>query len=968
MRHPFEAIEPHRRLEEEQRHLLSLFEQAPGFVCFMRGREFIIEMANAACFQLIGPRDILGRPAREALPELEGQGYFELLEQVSARGEPFVGRGLRVRLQRERGAPLSEAFVDFVFQPIRDARGQVTGILAQGQDVTEARVQEERRVAAERKLRDSERRYRMATSATQDAIWDWDLSNDALEWNEGVEHLFGHPLGDLPHVISWWYEHVHPEDRDRVVTGIHAAIDSGARNWRDEYRFIRRDGSYALVTDRGFIDHDASGRPVRMVGAMQDITSRHQAEEALKRSEEQFRTLADSIPQLAWMAEADGAIHWYNRRWYEYTGTAPEEMGAEDGWGWKRVHDPAELPRVLARFQSALRSGEPWEDTFPLRRRDGAFRWHLSRAMPLRDAHGRVVRWFGTNTDIHDQREAERERAELLHRESLARAEAERVLKRLRVSEARLQAIIDNSSAVIFLKDAEGRYALVNRRFEEVTGHRQEDALGRTDLELTGSALAREVRANDLHVLSTGTPVQREETVPMPDGEPRTYLSLKFPLLDAEGRPHAVGGISTDITERKAAEVQLRRYADRLEALHDIDLTIFQSLPREGLARAALSALRQLMGCETARLLLHEPGSQVARLFELAGPEGRWVERDVPLAEVGGVEGLAGGSTALTDVCADADATPLDRALAREGLCFLLKSSLRLGKGLVGSLRLHGRRPDVFGPMELEVAREVADQVAIALEQARLREQLRGEAQRLEQQVRRRTAQLEEANAELEAFSYSVSHDLRAPLRSIEGFTQAVEDDAGNALTERSHRFFGKVRSAAARMAELIDDLLQFSRLSRVDPRRGPVDVTALAREVLSELRARSPERRVEVHLQEGMRALADARLLRVVLENLLGNAWKFTGRRAAARIEVGVSQEGDEQVFRVSDDGAGFDMAYAQKLFGPFQRMHRDEEFPGTGIGLATVQRIVHRHGGRIWAESHVGQGATFFFTLGGP
>src|SRR5579864_5984670 len=226
-------------------------------------------------------------------------------------------------------------------------------------------------------------------------------------------------------------------------------------------------------------------------------------------------------------------------------------------------------------------------------------------------------------------------------------------------------------------------------------------------------------------------------------------------------------------------------------------------------------------------------------------------------------------------------------------------------------------------------------------------------------------AATEAANRELEAFSYSVAHDLRAPLRSIDGFSLALLEDCADALDATGKQHLQFVREAAQDMAALIDGLLSLSRVTRSELRREVVDLAEIARSVFAQLRRASPDRAVETVVADDLAAEGDARLLRGLLENLLGNAWKFTRRRAMARIEVGVVRESGERVYFVRDDGAGFDMTYADKLFGAFQRLHSPTEFEGTGIGLATVQRIVHRHGGRIWAESAVDRGATFSFTL---
>jgi light-regulated signal transduction histidine kinase (bacteriophytochrome) len=225
---------------------------------------------------------------------------------------------------------------------------------------------------------------------------------------------------------------------------------------------------------------------------------------------------------------------------------------------------------------------------------------------------------------------------------------------------------------------------------------------------------------------------------------------------------------------------------------------------------------------------------------------------------------------------------------------------------------------------------------------------------------------LSASNRELEAFSYSVSHDLRAPLRAIDGFSQALLEDYPERLDEQGRHYLDRVREASQRMGELIGDLLQLSRVSREPMRWEPVDLSAMAREIIAEQRVPEPERQVEVTIADGLVANGHPVLLHSLLLNLLGNAWKFTRRRADAQIEFGTTEHEGELAFFVRDNGAGFDMTYAEKLFTPFQRLHSQDEFPGNGIGLATVQRVVNRHGGQAWAEGVVDQGATFYFTLG--
>ncbi|TAK36976.1 MAG: HAMP domain-containing protein [Chloroflexota bacterium] len=289
----------------------------------------------------------------------------------------------------------------------------------------------------------------------------------------------------------------------------------------------------------------------------------------------------------------------------------------------------------------------------------------------------------------------------------------------------------------------------------------------------------------------------------------------------------------------------------------------------------------------------------------------------------------------------------------------LTRSAVALGKGERQAVEIHtGDELEQLAGAFTWMADAVSDKEA----------QLRGHAQQLNQEVQERVTaqrQLEQVNHELEAFSYSVSHDLRAPLRAIDGFSHAVLEDYADKLDEEGKQYLQRMCAASKRMERLIDDLLKLSRITRAELRREEVDLSAMAQEITAELRDRQPEREVQLVVTPRLVADGDPRLLRVVLENLLSNAWKFTSKHPRARIELGVTEHEGKPAYFVRDDGAGFDMAYAEKLFGAFQRLHSAEEFPGTGIGLATVQRIINRHGGRIWAEGAVDEGATFYFTL---
>jgi two-component system, sensor histidine kinase and response regulator len=269
----------------------------------------------------------------------------------------------------------------------------------------------------------------------------------------------------------------------------------------------------------------------------------------------------------------------------------------------------------------------------------------------------------------------------------------------------------------------------------------------------------------------------------------------------------------------------------------------------------------------------------------------------------------------------------------------------------------------------------VRSKVAVFVELAKKNELLRRQAELLAQSEQAAldlaearaelVRELEHKNRELESFSYAVSHDLRAPLRRIDSFSRAVLESQGERLDDAGRKFLNRVREASQQMSQLIDDVLYLSRVTRAELREQDVDLSEVAALILARLREAEPDRRMDIKIRPGVVVTGDGQLLKIALENLLENAWKFTRKQPEPRIEFGVTQASGEPTYFVRDNGAGFDMKYSARLFGPFQRLHAQHEFPGSGIGLATVQRIIHRHGGRVWAEGSIEQGATFHFTL---
>ena len=418
-----------------------------------------------------------------------------------------------------------------------------------------------------------------------------------------------------------------------------------------------------------------------------------------------------------------------------------------------------------------------------------------------------------------------------------------------------------------------------------------------------------------------------------------------------------------------------------LSVLYTISRATAQSLNLEETLNNALEATLGVLDVEVGGIYLMEPDGETLTLRVVRGVSEE-VARNLLHVKLG--EGISGRAVAEQRlVILDVQDYPSERLapyIVQEGLQSLGSIPLLSGGQAIGAMNLSTRRVRAFLPEEPDLLTAIGVQLGSVVQNARLYEEVQqelAERKRAEKALQQRTAQLGAANKELEAFSYSVSHDLRAPLRGIDGWSQALLEDHYDQLDEQGRQYLDRVRSEVQRMGQLIDDLLQLSQVTHAEMQTSAVDLSALAQTVVARLQAAQPERQVEVIIQPGLTDHGDAALLEIVLTNLLDNAWKFTSTRRQARIEfgclphpslsssIGRGEGGEGPAYFVKDNGVGFDMAFAQKLFGVFQRMHKTSEFPGSGIGLATVQRIVHRHGGRVWAEACVNTGATFFFTL---
>jgi PAS domain S-box-containing protein len=619
------------KLNESRATLRSIIDNSNSLI-YLVDAEGRFVMVNQPLQNLLNPsgEQMIGQTRESFLPK-------EIADLHRKNDLEVITSGKTLIFEEENIEPDGKHFYLTTKFPLFDNENNIYAVGGLSTDITERKV-------AEDALRDSEERFSKSFRTSPISFMIANMEDGRIiEVNDAFTRISGftreETIGNTTLKMKIW---AHVEDREHMIH----SVREGKAFLHKETMLRSKNGNIAIVLLSAQVIKLANKNCI--LSSIEDITERKHAEEALQESEERFRSMANSIPQLAWVAHADGFIYWYNKRWYQYTGTTPEQM---EGWGWQIVHDPTFLPKVMENWTASIASGQQFEMSFPLRGADGQFRTFLTRVYPFKDSEGRVVQWFGTNTDVETLKQAEE---------------------------------------------------IINKHNEE-----------------------------------------------------------------------------------------------------------------------------------------------------------------------------------------------------------------------------------------------------------------------LEQKVMQRTGLLEAANKELEAFSYSVSHDLRAPLRSVNGFTKILLEDYGAMLDEEGRRICGIISSSASQMGELIDDLLNFSRIGRTSLNHSPIDMKKMTRVIYEGITSPAERNRIELKIGKLHNSFGDVKLLGQVWTNLISNAIKYTSKNETAKISVGSTSSDNMITYCIKDNGVGFDMQYAHKLFGVFQRLHSETEFEGNGVGLAIVQRIILKHGGKVWAEGESGKGATFFFSL---
>ncbi|WP_162909656.1 PAS domain-containing sensor histidine kinase [Aggregatilinea lenta] len=679
---------------------------------------------------------------------------------------------------------------------------------------------------------------------------------------------------------------------------------------------IRRDGIGLPIADSGAPIYSPDGSLIGVVLVFRDVTQQREAERLMAASARHLSRVLDTLPTLVGVLTPDGVIVEANRAALEIASLNPADVLDKpfaDAYWWSYSGEvQAQLRDAIA--QAA--QGHTTRRDMQIRVADDTLITVDFSLVPMRDDEGRVTHLIPSALDISQRKHVE---------------------DALRLSEERLRTAIKSSRMTVFSQDQDLRYTWIDNSLRGLT---TADVLGKLDEDIiTDPNDATRIKAFKREVLESGVGAQREIMAYWQGRE--IYLDMTVePLHAADGTVCGIICAALDVTERRRAALERERLLAEIAQERDRLRTLIDSITDEiwfcdaaGNIELVNAAVRKAFGLDA------DPGADLGQLATFVAP-----------LEIHTADGLPRRT----------EDAPLLRALRGETIRSEVES-VRIGNDTRAYRRasaapLTNSSGDIVGAVA--VVHDITEQV-------KAEEAIQSLNAELEQRVRERTAQLSAVNHELEAFSYSVSHDLRTPLRAIDGFSHALLEDYGDILDQDAHYYLERIRIASQRLGQLIDDLLKLSRLTRSDIQRTPTNLSEIARSALDELHEAHPEREVQMVIQPDVVVEADAHLLRVAMDNLLNNAWKFTARIPNARIEFGTLDYEDERVYYVRDNGAGFDMTYADKLFGAFQRLHSATEFEGTGIGLATVQRIIHRHRGRIWSQGVVNEGATFYFTL---
>jgi PAS domain S-box-containing protein len=805
--------------------------------------------------------------------------------------------------------------------PIDDGRGTIQSTNELGQlavafnrmakqlQLTLADFQQElaTNLAITDRLRASENQFRTIFNIASLGIAQADpATRRLLAVNDGYQSITGYTTEEL---LSMTIQDItHPDDREADWERFSRAMREDD-SYTTEKRYVCKDGTTIWVRlNVAFIRND-TGEAISTVAICEDISDRKRAEEKLRKSESLLRETQKLAHIGGWEWDiAEQKMYWSDET-YRIHGFTEEEIESGSPELIQRsaaCYEPDDRPVILTAFEKCITDGISYSLEFPFTTLKGERKWILTMASPVWDQN-KIVSVRGNIIDITEQHEA---------------------ANALREREQLLSEILDTDPTMVYLVDHDGRVVMANQAMADIYKTPLDQLIGKTLHDFATMGLISQANADaflhhDRLVIETQEKLfTHEESAQLADGSTVWCQTLLTPFNQTDKPPLALG-VSVDITARKQAEDSLRESEEKMRS-------IFRVAPTGiGMVKDRMIMEVNPHICEMTGYTKEELTGQNARLLYPT-------QQDYDFVGTEKYRQIAAGGTGEVET----------RWVTKEGaiIDILLAST----------------------PLDVDdLSKGVTFTALDITERKKAEEYIRNMNDVLEDMVQNRTEELQKANEELRSFAYSISHDLRAPLRAIDGFSRIVMDEYAEQLTADARRYLNLCRENAITMSNLIEGLLAYSRTGHQAIHLQMVEPDTLVRTVLADLRHEYPEHPAQVSIEHLPACLADPILLKQVYQNLLQNAFKFTSAKPASQIKIGCDKMRGQTVYYVKDNGVGFDMRYADRLFGVFQRLHRASEFEGTGIGLAIVQRIIHRLGGEVWCEADVDKGATFFFTI---
>jgi PAS domain S-box-containing protein len=858
----------------------------------------------------------------------------QLLERLQ-RGERV--RDAAASSRRPDGRPIDVRF--------SAERVQVDGadrLLLMFRDVTQIELDQ-------RALAHSERRFRLAAAHGQ--VWEWDFGQGQVPASQEFFVLLGHPPPPPDRLGQALMDLIHPDDQERVREALRRCF-KGQAELRVECRARDANGQYHWFDTRGSGVRDDTGRVTYMAGTTFDITARKQLEEAQRQTLKHLDTVANVSATLTWTVDARQQRDWLNQAWLAFTG---RDLQTECATLWLDDVHPLDRARCDRVFSQAFADREPYSLEYRMRRHDGVYRWLLEQGRPRHDADGVFIGYIGSCLDVTDQRQAE---AMALERSAM------------------LEQVFGVLKDMLFVVDAQERFVFFQAGSEDRLYRRPEEFLGRSVAEVMPPALVPPLQSAMATARDHGLQ-EMDYSMDLPDGTHHFNARLAW-LPGAEQCMFLV----RDVSEQRAAHRERERLNEFVLLLFSL-ANRFINLPvqqTDAAINAALGDMGRFVDADRAYLFDYDMVAQTASNTHEWCADGVSPEilnlQNLPFEMIPDWIGhhRLGQVMHVHDTRALPAGNLRDLLLA-QGIQSLMALPLMDGQRCMGFVGLDSvRSTHDYGQEETTLLQLFSQMLVNIRLRVEAEEKIQALTEGLEAKVAERTAQLEDSvrqlttvNRELESFTYSASHDLRTPLRGIEGFSALLLEEHAGQLDAQGREYLQRIQKATLHMAQLISDLLAYSRLQQMTGQIEPIVLERWVHEALAPFQDALAARQglLQVSIADDLRLRADRQGLAIVLRNLVDNALKFTPADQPPRIRIAAQSQGDRVLLSVSDSGMGFDMKYHDRIFGMFQRLHRQDQIPGTGIGLALVLKAVERMGGHIRAESAPGQGATFHIEL---